>query len=103
MGRVFSGRTPGLGGAESDEGIEVPSSMRFAPTKNEAQLDLQALHRVRDRWIGRRTAVINQLRGFLLEHGITITAGPLIANRKREGTEALKPTPSEEAKTKKRE
>jgi transposase len=41
-----------------------------------SQLDLQALHRVRDRWIGRRTAVINQLRGFLLEHGITITAGP---------------------------
>jgi hypothetical protein len=39
-----------------------------------------ALHRVRDRWIGRRTAVINQLRGFLLEHGISITAGP--AHRK---------------------
>jgi len=54
--------------------------MRFVPIKNEAQLDLQALHRVRDRWIGRRTAVINQLRGFLLEHGITITAGP--AHRK---------------------
>jgi hypothetical protein len=33
--------------------------MRFVPIKNEAQLDLQALHRVRDRWIGRRTAVIN--------------------------------------------
>jgi transposase len=54
--------------------------MRFVPIKNEAQLDLQALHRVRDRWIGRRTAVINQLRGLLLEHGITIIAGP--AHRK---------------------
>jgi transposase len=70
----------GLGGAESDEGIEVPRSMRFIPIKNEAQLDLQALHRVRDRSISCRTAVINQLRGFLLEHGITITAGP--AHRK---------------------
>src|ERR1017187_4132983 len=46
------------------------------PIKSEAQLDLQALHRVRDRWMGRRTAVINQIRGFLLEHGITIAVGP---------------------------
>jgi transposase len=45
-------------------------------SRTEAQLDLQALHRVRDRWIDRRTAVINQLRGFRLEHGITITTGP---------------------------
>ena len=51
-------------------------TMRFVPIKNEAQLDLQALHRVRDRWIGRRTAVINQLRGILLEHGITVATGP---------------------------
>ncbi len=56
--------------------------MRFVPVKNEAQLDLQALHRVRDRWIGRKTAVINQLRGFLLEHGITVRVGP--AHRKRQ-------------------
>ena len=50
--------------------------MWFVPIKNEAQLDLQALHCVRDRWIDRRTAVINQLRGFLLEHGITVNTGP---------------------------
>lgn len=57
------------------EAVQRPT-MRFVPIKNEAQLDLQALHRVRDRWIGRRTAVINQIRGFLLEHGIAVTAGP---------------------------
>jgi transposase len=57
------------------EAVQRPT-MRFVPIKNEAQLDLQALHRVRDRWIGRRTAVINQLRGFLLEHGITVATGP---------------------------
>jgi transposase len=51
-------------------------TMRFVPIKNEAQLDLQALHRVRDRWMGRRTAVINQIRGFLLEHGIAVSVGP---------------------------
>lgn len=57
------------------EAVQRPT-MRFVPIKNEAQLDLQALHRVRDRRIGRRTAVINQIRGFLLEHGIAVTAGP---------------------------
>jgi transposase len=57
------------------EAVQRPT-MRFVPIKNEAQLDLQALHRVRDRWMGRRTAVINQIRGFLLEHGITIAVGP---------------------------
>jgi transposase len=57
------------------EAVQRPT-MRFVPVKSEAQLDLQALHRVRDRWMGRKTAVINQLRGFLLEHGITVAAGP---------------------------
>jgi transposase len=36
---------------------------------------MQAMHRVRERWIGRRTALINQIRGFLLERGITIRVG----------------------------
>jgi transposase len=56
------------------EAVQRPT-MRFVPIKNEAQLDLQALHRVRDRWMGRRTAVINQIRGFLLEHGIAVSVG----------------------------
>lgn len=42
-------------------------NMRFVPIKTDDQLDLQAIHRVRDRLISRRTAVINQLRAFLLE------------------------------------
>ena len=46
------------------------------PLKSREQLDLQALHRVRQRLVGERTAVINQIRGFLLEHGITVRAGP---------------------------
>jgi transposase len=41
-------------------------NMRFVPIKTDDQLDLQALHRVRDRLITRRTSVINQLRAFLL-------------------------------------
>jgi transposase len=48
---------------------------RCVPIKTDEQLDLQALHRVRSRLIGNRTAVINQIRGFLLEHGIPVRQG----------------------------
>jgi transposase len=50
-------------------------TMRFVPLKTEEQLDLQALHRVRERWIGRRVALTNQIRGFLLERGLTVRVG----------------------------
>src|SRR6202158_1165045 len=49
--------------------------MRFVPIKSDDQLDLQSLHRVRERWVMRRTAVINQIRGLLLERGITLHKG----------------------------
>src|SRR5437588_6755600 len=49
--------------------------MRFVPIKSDDQLDLQSLHRVRERWVSARTAVINQIRGLLLERGITIRKG----------------------------
>ena len=51
-------------------------NMRFVPIKTDDQLDLQALHRVRDRLVHRRTALINQIRGFLLERGIIFAKGP---------------------------
>lgn len=51
--------------------------MRFVPIKTDDQLDLQSLHRIRERWIVRRTAVINQIRGLLLERGITVRKGRL--------------------------
>jgi transposase len=47
---------------------------RFVPIKTQDQLDLQALHRARDRLVSRRTAVINQERAFLPERGITFAA-----------------------------
>jgi hypothetical protein len=49
--------------------------MRFVLIKSEDQLDLQSLHRVRERWVMRGTAVINQIRGLLLERGITWRQG----------------------------
>ena len=57
------------------EAVQRPST-RCVPIKTDDQLDLQALHRVRSRLIGDRTAVINQVRGFLLELGIAGRQGP---------------------------
>ncbi len=51
-------------------------NMRFVPIKTDDQSDLQAMHRVRDRLISRRTAVINQLRAFLLERGMVFAKTP---------------------------
>jgi transposase len=56
------------------EAVQRPT-MRFAPLKTVSQLDVQALHRVRTRLIARRTGVINQLRGLLLERGVTFPVG----------------------------
>ncbi len=52
-------------------------NMRFVPIKTDDQLDLQALHRVRDRLMVRRTSVINQLRAFLLERGMVFAKSPV--------------------------
>ena len=56
-------------------------NMRFVPIKTEDQLDVQALHRVRDRLVARRTSVINQIRAFLLERGISFRKGPASLRR----------------------
>lgn len=56
------------------EAVQRPN-MRFVPLKSGEQLDLQALHRVRDRLVSRRTAVINQMRAFLLERGLIFQRG----------------------------
>jgi transposase len=56
------------------EAVQRPQ-MRFVPIKSAAQLDLQALHRARDRLVAQRTGLINQIRAFLLERGITVRQG----------------------------
>jgi len=53
------------------EAVQRPTT-RCVPPKTDEQLDLQALHRVRYRLVGQRTAIINQIRCFLLEHGIAV-------------------------------
>ncbi len=56
------------------EAVQRPTT-RFVLPKSVEQLDLQALHRVRSRLVSQRTAVINQIRGFLLERGIIVRQG----------------------------
>ena len=56
------------------EAVQRPT-MKFVPTKTAEQLDLQALHRVRERLVSQRTGVINQIRAFLLERGIAVRQG----------------------------
>jgi transposase len=50
-------------------------TMRFVELKSEEQLDMQTLHRARDRLVGERTALINQLRAILLERGLVAPQG----------------------------
>lgn len=55
-------------------------TMRFVQLRNPEQISVQALHRVRDRFMRQRTALINQIRGFLLEFGISIRQGAGISS-----------------------
>ena len=63
--------------AEAIAEAVTKENMRFVPIKTEEQLDVQAMHRVRDRLVQRRTALINEIRGFLLERGITFAVRPI--------------------------
>ena len=49
--------------------------MRFVELKSQDQLDMQTLHRSRDRLVGERTALIDQLRAILLERGMVAPQG----------------------------
>ena len=61
------------------EAVQRPT-MKFVATKTADQLDLQALHRVRERLVSQRTGIINQIRAFLLERGIA--AGAALPSRR---------------------
>jgi transposase len=50
-------------------------AMRFVPIKQLEQQDLQALHRVRERLVKARTALVNEIRGLLSEYGIVLPQG----------------------------
>src|SRR6476659_3202250 len=56
------------------EAVQRPT-MKYVATKTVEQLDLQALHRVRERLVSQRTGIINQIRAFLLERGVAVRQG----------------------------
>ena len=49
--------------------------MRVVSIASEAQQAVQAFHRVRSRLMSNRTALVNQIRGILLEYGVAIPKG----------------------------
>jgi transposase len=62
------------------EAVTRPT-MRFTQVRTTEQIDLQALHRVRDQLIGSRTRLINQVRAFCLEYGVAIRQGAGVFRR----------------------
>src|SRR5688572_1734406 len=56
------------------EAVTRPT-MRFVPIKQLEHQDIQALHRVRARLIKAKTALVNEIRGLLSEHGIVLPQG----------------------------
>lgn len=59
------------------EAVSRPN-MRFVPIKQVWQQDIQSLHRVRQRLVKNKTALINELHGLMLEYGIAL---PLLASK----------------------
>src|SRR5262245_6102345 len=57
------------------EAVQRPT-MKFVATKTSDQLDLQALHRVREQLVSQRTGIINQIRALLLGRGVAVRQGP---------------------------
>lgn len=51
------------------------TNMRFVSIKNTAQMEIQALHRIRSFYVKQRTGLTNMTRGILLEMGIAIPQG----------------------------
>lgn len=56
------------------DAVQRPN-MRFVPIKSIEQQDIQSIHRIRSLLVSRRTAQANQIRGLLMEYGITIPVG----------------------------
>src|SRR5215813_13670684 len=67
--------------------------MRFVPIKTQEPLDVQAMARVRDRLVQRRIALINEIRGFLLERGITFAVRPIHLRKPARGHRGCRAEP----------
>ncbi|MEY9181323.1 IS110 family transposase [Bradyrhizobium sp. USDA 313] len=50
-------------------------AMRFVEIQSEAQVDIQALHRMQDQKVALRTQLVCQMRAFCVEYGIAVHQG----------------------------
>ena len=73
---VINNKTDAADARAICEVVRRPST-RFVQVKTIEQQHLASLHRVRERLVGNRTALANQIRGFLHEFGIVIPQGIL--------------------------
>ena len=73
---VINNKTDAADARAICEVVKRPAT-RFVQIKTVEQQHLASLHRVRERLVGNRTALINQIRGFLHEYGIIIPQGIL--------------------------
>lgn len=71
---VKSNKNDTIDAAAIAEAVTRPT-MRFVEVKQPEQVDIQALHRVRDQMVSHRTKLICQMRAFCLEYGIAIRQG----------------------------
>ena len=71
---VKSQKNDTIDAAAIAEAVTRPT-MRFTQVRSTGQVDMQALHRIRDQLVTSRTRVINQARAFCLEYGIAIRQG----------------------------
>lgn len=55
--------------------------MRFVSIKTPQQQSVQSVHRIRERLIKNRTALMNEIRGIFLEHGVAISQGRAALNQ----------------------
>jgi transposase len=72
-----SGKSPKHEARDAEAICEAMSrpTMRFVPMKQPEPQALQALHRVRERRIKARTALVNESRGLLHEYGMVLPQG----------------------------
>lgn len=71
---VINNKTDAADARAICEVVRRPAT-RFVQIKTVEQQHLAALHRVRERFVGNRTALANQIRGLLQEEGIVLPRG----------------------------
>ena len=71
---VKSNKTDTVDAAAIAEAVTRPT-MRFVEVRTAEQVDLQALHRIRDRLVGERTGLMNQARAFCIEYKLAMRVG----------------------------